>query len=368
MDIGVLDSVLERIMVVCTGNGTIMGYAKSLFNLLMAIDFIVAILMNMISFNSQSYITMTVQKILKYGFWIWIIQLWPELITAIIQSLMEAGSSLGSLDPGVLRRPSEIIDMGFTYSAQYFDYLNQSSISYTNIGKVFVMYILSLIAGLGIMTAFGFIALNAFVTYVEFYVVSILLLLFVPFAANDKTSRFAENALGFIMGTGVKLMMMGAIVSLTVNESNVMSYVAKGGEGPTYQEAFVAITLSWTFAWLACEVPAIAGAAMSGSPTLSGHNLLAHSMGTMAMGYGAISAGVGMGMRGAASAAGAYVAGGGGSSGLGSIARAAGNAMTSSLTGAYSAGGDAASTRFADYHYRNAKSPGSRNNMAPPVD
>ena len=44
---------------------------------------------------------------------------------------------------------------------------------------------------------------------------------------------------------GVKLMMMGAIVSLTVNESNVMSYVAKGGEGPTYQEAFVAITLSY---------------------------------------------------------------------------------------------------------------------------
>ena len=33
MDIGVLDSVLERIMVVCTGNGTIMGYAKSLFNI-----------------------------------------------------------------------------------------------------------------------------------------------------------------------------------------------------------------------------------------------------------------------------------------------------------------------------------------------
>ena len=65
MDISILDTVLERIMLVCTGNGTAMGYAMSLFNLLMAIDLVVAILMNMISFNGHSYITMTVQKILK---------------------------------------------------------------------------------------------------------------------------------------------------------------------------------------------------------------------------------------------------------------------------------------------------------------
>ena len=345
MDISILDTVLERIMVVCTGNGTVMGYAMSLFNLLMAIDFLVAILMNMISFNGQSYITMTVQKILKYGFWIWLIQTWPDFINSIISSLMTVGTSLGSLDPGIVRRPSEIIDMGFTYAAQYFDYINQCTITYSGIGKVVTMWILALIAGLGIITAFAFIALNAFVTYVEFYVVSVLLLIFIPFAANDKTSRFAENALGFIMGSGVKLMMMGAIISLSVNESTALVAQVKGGSGPTYQEAFVALTLSWTFAWLACEVPAIAGAAMSGSPALTGHNVLAHSMGTMAMGYGVMKAGASSIASGSAAAAGAYMAGG-----TVGIARAAANSATTGMTSSYNSGKDAATTSFGNYH------------------
>ena len=50
----ILDTLLEAIINACTGNGSLEGYARSLFGYLIAIDFVLAILFNLLSFGPQS--------------------------------------------------------------------------------------------------------------------------------------------------------------------------------------------------------------------------------------------------------------------------------------------------------------------------
>ena len=119
MDTKILDTILLTVSEACTGNGSIQGYATSLFGILIAIDFIVAILLNLLSFGGgQNFIGQVITKILTYGFWLWIIQSWGTLCNVVVNSLSIAGTSFGSLQADVLKHPSELIDLSLIHISE----------------------------------------------------------------------------------------------------------------------------------------------------------------------------------------------------------------------------------------------------------
>lgn len=342
MDSSVLSDVLKNLQSLCGANGAIFGYAQDLLIPLMTIDFVVVFIMQVFGFANSNYIPTVFSKLMKYGFWVWVVNNWDMLINALLSSLTTAGASFGSLDAGIVGRPSEIIDYGFQYARQYYEVINSTPFAIGTLGKSAFLWIMAIIAMVGVFTAFAYIALNAFITFIEFYIISALMLLFIPFAVNDKTSRFSENAIGFIIGTGVKLMMMGAILSLTMNQTEVLGNFANtNGEEISWETAFSAVVLAWVFAFLAVHVPELASGAMSGSPSLSGNTATASMAGAMSGGIAGAVASKAMGAAGGGSnavakAAGALSAGGGGnfSAAGGSLMAAGKAAMSGDKSGA----------------------------------
>lgn len=362
IDGNVLTDTLNHLIDLCGRNSVVFdsGYTL-LMKFMIPIDFCFAILMNMMSFGGNGYIPLMFSKIMRYGFWVWFFRNWDMIVNAVIKSLTRAGAGFGSLDAQVVERPSEILNYGFVYAGQFMDTLNKTKFdSLGNIGRGMIIWIISLIAFVGIFVAFAYIALNAFITVMEFKIVSALLLLFVPFAVNDRTSRYAENALGFILGTGVKMMLMAAIISLSINASKVLNDrididFAKNGGIVGWQDAFSAVILAWIFAFLAVQVPAMAAGAMSGSPSLSGGMATSSAMGAIAAG-GAIAGGGGSLARGASFAAGAFAQGatsGAAGATAGKVASALGGgglaSTIGSTVGALKGGGQALGKAMGNY-------------------
>lgn len=338
----ILDTLLEAISNACTGNGSIEGYARSLFGYLIAIDFVLAILFNLLSFGPQSFIGQVVTKILKYGFWIWLISNWGSIVNAFVNSLNIAGTSLGSMGAEALKHPSKIIDLGYFLAQPYFNYIT-SFTSWTTIVGSFGVYAMAFLGAVAICIGFVILAFQVFITYVEFYIASALMLLFLPFGSNKFTSRFAENALGGVIATGVKLMFLGAIFSITAPVLNQLN--TSFANTPSWQSICSATIAPFALAFLSWQAPAMAAGFMSGGPSLTASTMASNASGagsatmsagrgTMAVGSGSVKAGaMGLNMAGRAAGAGAnmarsaagYFGGKGGGTGGGTGAAAMGN-------------------------------------------
>lgn len=310
MDTQILDTILLTISNACAGNGTIQGYATSLFGILITIDFVISILLNLLSFGGgQNFIGQVITKILSYGFWLWIIQSWGTLCNAVVNSLTEAGTSFGALEADVLKHPSTLIDIGIEKSFPLWDYITKQTTMTGIIGSLGI-YLLAFLGAVGIFLGFAMIAFQVFITFIEFYIASALMLLFIPFATNKYTERFAQNCIGGVFSTGVKLMFMGAIISLS---GPMMSAIQTNFDtAPTWENIAGVAIVPWAIAFLAWQAPSMAAGFMSGGPALSAATLASNSTMTAASAFSGAKAGassVGSAASGTAGLAGAAVAG-----------------------------------------------------------
>ena len=251
--------------------------------------------------------------------------------------------SLGSMGAEALMHPSKVIDLGYYLAEPYFNYLT-SFTSWTTIVESLGVYILAFLGAVAICLGFIILAFQIFITYVEFYISSALMLIFLPFGSNKFTSRFAENALGGVIAHGVKLMFLGAILSITAPVLNQLN--TEFGSTPSWQNIASATIAPFALAFLSWQAPSMAAGFMSGGPSLTastmatnatgaGSATMSGARGSMALASGSVKAGaMGAHMAGRAAGAGANMArsaagyfggkGGGGTSG-GSGAAAMGN-------------------------------------------
>lgn len=307
MDSSILDTMLNAVASACAGNGSIYGYAKSLFGYLIALDFVTVVLMNLLSFGGgQNFISMTITKIMAYGFWLWIIQNWGYLCNVVVNSLTTAATSFGSLPSDILMHPSQLIDVGFEKVVPFFEYLTQDT-SWTNILARPFVWLMTAFCGFAIWLAFAFIAFQVFITYIEFYICSALMLLFMPFATNKYTERFAQNCIGGVFSHGVKLMFLGAIISISGPMINSLNANFTGT--PTWDHLFSCLLAPWAIAFLCWQAPSMAAGFMSAGPALSAATMAGNAVGSASMGMAGLRTGMAIGagtvgaMAGAAKAA-----------------------------------------------------------------
>ena len=344
MDTGILDTMLATIAGFTTGSsGTITGYATSLYGILILLDFILAVLLNL---GETDHIKQLVRKVLFYGFWIWIIREWGTLCDVLLDSLMITGTAVGGVDASVLKTPSLLIDSGIEIAKPYMDYA--SEMSWLDITMSPLNWLMAVIGYAGVVLAFGILALQIFITYVEFYIASALLLIFIPWGSFKYTSFVAEKAIGAVISYGTKLMMLGAVYGLSSGIINSMSINLVGEPEPG--SVLASMLGPFALCLLCWQAPGMAAGLMTGAPTLSAGT----AMGTAVAGFAGASAGGTMGAGVGSMAMGA------GSSAAKAAAGLAGAATAGATAGGPGAGGAAGAAigaaGFAASAFKNAAS------------
>lgn len=337
MDTGILDTMLATIAGYTTGSsGTITGYATSLYGILILLDFILAVLLNI---GETDHIKQLVRKVLFYGFWIWIIREWGTLCDALLDSLMITGTAVGGVDASVLKAPSLLIDRGIEIGKPYLTYA--SEMSWLEITASPLNWLMAIIGYAGVVLAFAILALQIFITYVEFYIASALLLIFIPWGSFKYTSFVAEKAIGAVISYGTKLMMLGAVYGLSAGIIDSMS-ISLNGE-PEPGSVLASMLGPFALCLLCWQAPGMAAGLMTGAPTLSAGTAAGTAVagfagaaaggsagagiGSMAMSTGSSAARAGAGLAGAATAG--STAGGPGAGGAaGAMSGAAGFAAS----------------------------------------
>ena len=364
MDTGILDTMLATIAGYTTGaSGTISGYATSLYGILILLDFILAVLLNL---GETDHIKQLVRKVLFYGFWIWIIREWGTLCDALLDSLMITGTAMGGVDASVLKNPSTLIDKGFIIASPYWEYAQ--NMDWLDITASPLTFLMAVIGYAGVVLAFGILALQIFITYVEFYIACALLLIFIPWGSFKYTSFVAEKAIGAVISYGTKLMMLGAVYGLSSGIINGLTIDLAGGQ-PEPISVFTSMLGPFALCLLCWQAPGMAAGLMTGAPTLSAGTAMGTAVagaagasaggaigagvGSMAMSAGSGAAKAAAGLAGAASAgatAGGPGAGGaaGAVSGAASFAasafKSAATGATQGVTGAFNSGAASVST------------------------
>lgn len=337
MDTGILDTMLATIAGYTTGSsGTITGYATSLYGILILLDFILAVLLNI---GETDHIKQLVRKVLFYGFWIWIIREWGTLCDALLDSLMITGTAVGGVDASVLKAPSLLIDRGIEIGKPYLTYA--SEMSWLEITASPLNWLMAIIGYAGVVLAFAILALQIFITYVEFYIASALLLIFIPWGSFKYTSFVAEKAIGAVISYGTKLMMLGAVYGLSAGIIDSMS-ISLNGE-PEPGSVLASMLGPFALCLLCWQAPGMAAGLMTGAPTLSAGTAVGTAVagfagaaaggsagagiGSMAMSTGSSAARAGAALAGAATAG--STAGGPGAGGAaGAMSGAAGFAAS----------------------------------------
>ena len=345
-DTGILTSLLNAFVgVFSAGPGLLAPTAARILFLISAIELTLAGLWW--ALKGENILVGLLQKTLLIGLFAFFVLNWPTFLNAVLNGFVWVGFQAGGSSPAagilLIKDPSSIIDQAMAITLPISDKL--SSFSWTSIGSLILYgwaYIFTILA-------FFFLALQVFVTYLEFYIVAALTLVLVPFGVFKHTAFIAERALGTVISFGVKLMVLSFIIA-AAGPVLVSITVAPN---PSLTQAYAVLLAAMAIAYLAWHAPAIAGGMISGGPSLTAGSaagfVAATTLGALG-GAAATSAAVrasaaaGMGAtRAAAGAAGTLRAGGalgmagaqiGGAGPLGqatAAARGAGGAVVRSI-------------------------------------
>lgn len=263
-DPGILTSLLNAFVAVfSTGFENILPAARWLLQTLAILE--IALAGIWWAFNQEDAIVGLIEKSLRIGFFILLVVQFPTLVTAVRDSFVGAGLLAGGTRISVAEftNPSRIAQFGHTAVQPIFDHI--ASYGYVaalrNIGDLLVTGL----AGILILLAFFFMAIQVFITILEFYLIAVLGLLLIPFGVNRHTSFLAERVFAAVISIGVKLMVLAFITSAVLP---VLVQLQTPPE-PNFNQIMTLLLASLAIAALTWHAPSIAAGLMAGTPALS---------------------------------------------------------------------------------------------------
>jgi len=176
------------------------------------------------------------------------------------------------------------------------------------------MIVVLLLAWIVVVISFFILAVQLFVTLIEFKLTTLAGFVLVPFALWNKTAFLAEKVLGNVVSAGIKVLVLAVIVG--IGSTVFGQFQTTAGADPSLNHALAIMLASLTMLGLGIFGPGIATGLVSGAPQL---------------GAGA-AAGTALGVTGLAVAGGAAVATGGGAVAAGTRLAARGAVSTARTT------------------------------------
>jgi type IV secretion system protein TrbL len=200
------------------------------------------------------------KKLLYLLVWAWIIKEFPMLSNAFVESLVMAGQKAGGGSGGNIFDPSNVIRVGMN---NLFPALTE--VSQRNIGTEFFNMLMLYLCLFLVAIAYLIIAWQIFYCVLEFYLISALVGLFLPFGFFEPTKFLAEKSIGAIVSAGIKLMVLAFLVSIIQPTLQDLTF----SDHLSLSEALSALLMAGALAFLCWNAPGVAAGLMSGSPSLS---------------------------------------------------------------------------------------------------
>jgi type IV secretion system protein TrbL len=159
------------------------------------------------------------------------------------------------------------------------------------------------LAWLIVIVSFFVLAIQLFVTLIEFKLTTLAGFVLVPFALWNRTAFLAERVLGNVVSSGVKVLVLAVIVS--IGSTLFSEFGPALGTEPSIDQALAIMLASLTLLGLGIFGPGIATGLVSGAPQLGAGAAVGTAMGAagLAVAGGAALAGGARVARGATAAA-----------------------------------------------------------------
>lgn len=247
-----------------SGVGVAVGMAISTFSLVAAIDFIWKVLKTLLSEENQ--IVLLIRCCVKYGMIAALITNYESWSNLFLDSLMTAGAAIGGggVSGGDLKLPGTVFEKGLQNLKPILESVVRSAGSISSIPMA-LMHLVVYVLG---MICYGIIAAQIFICWVEWYIIGACAVIFIAFLPNDNTKFMGEKAIGAVVATGVKLMVMGVVLSGVLEAINTLPLATD----PTNSQCWINIGTMGILAWLSWQAPGMAAGLLAGSPSLSADN------------------------------------------------------------------------------------------------
>lgn len=296
-----------------------------------------------------------VKKTLFVGVFAYIIGNWNNLARIVFESF--AGLGLKASGTGFtvedLLRPGRVAQTGLDAGRPLLESISDL-MGWIAFFENFIQIACLLFAWALVLLAFFILAVQLFVTLIEFKLTTLAGFVLIPFGLFGKSAFMAERVLGNVISSGIKVLVLAVIIGIG---STLFSQFTTGfgNRAPTIDEAMAIVLAALSLLGLGIFGPGIANGIVSGGPQLGagaavgtglaagGTLIAAGAAGGLALRGGAAAlSGTAAAARGGAAAAGggamAYSLGAAGqsgvsgvASGLGGVGRAASAVATSPL-------------------------------------
>ncbi|KRW94146.1 P-type conjugative transfer protein TrbL [Paracoccus sp. MKU1] len=293
-----------------------------------------------------------VKKTLFVGVFAYIISNWNNLARIVFESfaglgLMASGTGFSAAD---LLRPGRVAQTGLEAGRPLLESISDL-MGWVAVFENLVQILCLFFAWALVILAFFILAVQLFVTLIEFKLTTLAGFVLIPFGLFGKTAFMAERVLGNVISSGIKVLVLAVIIG--IGSTLFGQFTAGfGGVTPTIDDAMAIVLAALSLLGLGIFGPGIASGLVSGGPQLSAGAAIGTGLavGGAAIGAGgatmlaargagsALSGGAAL-ARGGATAAGAAssaytlgsMGGGGLSGGLIGVARAGAAAAASPL-------------------------------------
>jgi type IV secretion system protein TrbL len=138
-----------------------------------------------------------------------------------------------------------------------------------------------------IVLCYFIIAIQVFLTVLEYYLITALSGIFIPFGIFPPTKFLAEKAIGAVVSAGVKMMVLSFLLAVV---DPVLKSISFSGADITYNELWSVLLTAGAIAFLAWNAPGMAAGLLAGCPTLSAAQASQNTMAAMVVGGGAAAA------------------------------------------------------------------------------
>lgn len=260
---GILTTIMNQFLgQFSAGYGHLLPWATRFLFLVSAIEIIWAALYW--ALEGENFLPQLLQKVMLIGAFAFLVLNWQSLVNTVATGFVSAGALAGGLTGGAavpdLRDPSQVLNQFWRLAQPISDYT--SSLGMFDAGKLILVGFGYIILAIAIFI----IAIQCALTYLEFYLVTVIATVLVPFGVNKHLSFLAERSFGAVISHGVKLAVLSFILTAA---AGVLSNIATPtAAGVTYALVFNLDAAALLIAFLAWQAPNIAAGLFNGSPSL----------------------------------------------------------------------------------------------------
>lgn len=262
-----------------------------------------------------------IKKTMFVGAFAYIIGNWNTLARIIFESfaglgLKASGTGFSTAD---LMRPGRVAQVGLDAGRPLLESISDL-MGWVSFFENFIQIACLLFAWALVILAFFILAIQLFVSLIEFKLTTLAGFVLIPFGLWGKTAFMAERVLGNVVSSGIKILVLAVIIGIGSTLFSQFT-VGFGDAMPTIDDAMAIVLAALSLVGLGIFGPGIANGLVSGGPQLGA----GAAVGTgLAVGGAALAAGgaAGLALRGGATAL------SGGAAAVRGVAAAAGAAST----------------------------------------